>query len=64
MIEYSVIYSKDGGNTWKDAIEGGKTLASLREAYTIAHIYEAIGCKYQIWADMLKEESELIIERG
>lgn len=60
MIEYSVIYSKDGGKTWKNAIEGNKTLASLREAYAIAHIYKAIGCQYQVWADMFTEERELI----
>ena len=62
MEEYGVIYSKNGGKTWKNAIEGNKTLVSLREAYAIAHIYKIIGCKYQIWADMFTEERELISE--
>ena len=62
MIEYSVIYSKDGGRIWKNAIKGRKTLESHREAYAIAHIYKSIGCKIQIWADLFTEEPELILE--
>lgn len=61
-MEYSVIYSKDGGKTWKNAIEGNKTLISLREAYAIAQIYKAIGCKYQVWVGMFTKEPELISE--